>query len=465
MFRVDFSLASTTDITLQTWSFGGGTNARGQVISAGGFALVISLFDSSGNLLALDDGGVAPGACGPRKIDPATGFCLDAYFNGVLPAGVYTAVLTEWDNTPNGPTLGDGFVEQGNGNFTGGPFLLNAGQGFQRTGDWALDVPGLAPLTSVPEPSLMPLLPFLFPILGFAVRCKRGTGGFGAELGKATATGNVTVKYANCHYLREKTIKATLLSAILVIPCAGWAATLQVTDDTYLSQTYPLLNFGNSLGDWNVGGGNSALIRVNLASLPSNIIGVNVQKATLTVFVNKVFTWGALDLAPNVYPRGRKRTRNMAPLSWARRLLATAPVEVPPSATYVTFDITHARTGDVVNGPATNYGVAITAAATQSDTVLALDSKEATATGHAAFVDVVLGSVGPTGATGPAGPEGAKGAAGPDGLPGPAGPPGIRWRGDWNTTTTYSAPMMPYTTAAVPGSFPIHVRWGKILAE
>src|SRR5262245_27566926 len=79
MFSVDFTLAGAADITLRTWSFAGGTNAAGDVIPAGGFAPVLSLFDSSGNLLAFDDGGVAPSACGARNIDPATGFCLDAY--------------------------------------------------------------------------------------------------------------------------------------------------------------------------------------------------------------------------------------------------------------------------------------------------------------------------------------------------------------------------------------------------
>jgi hypothetical protein len=113
---------------------------------------VISLFDSSGNLLVFDDGGVAPSGCGLRNVDPATGFCLDAYINLVLQAGTYTAVLTEFDNTPNGPTLEDGFVEQGGGNFTGGPFLLNAGSGFQRTGNWDLDI------SSTPEPQPTELL-------------------------------------------------------------------------------------------------------------------------------------------------------------------------------------------------------------------------------------------------------------------------------------------------------------------
>jgi hypothetical protein len=141
MFTTSFTLAAPSAIVVRTLSF-----------ANGGFAPVVSLFDSTGNLVTFDDGGVAPGGCGARDTDAATGFCLDAYISGIFAADTYTVILTEWDNTPNGPTLADGFTEQGNGNFTGGPFLLNAGPGFQRTGNWTLKIPGTAATT--PEPSL-----------------------------------------------------------------------------------------------------------------------------------------------------------------------------------------------------------------------------------------------------------------------------------------------------------------------
>jgi len=145
MFTASFSLAAPASIAVDTTSF-----------ATGGFAPVVSLFDSTGNLLVFDDGGVAPSGCGLRSIDPVTGFCLDAYISGFFPSGSYMVVLTEWDSTPNGPTLSDGFFEQGNGNFTGGPFLLNAGSSYQRTGDWTLTIPGTA--IGVPEPSYAMLI-------------------------------------------------------------------------------------------------------------------------------------------------------------------------------------------------------------------------------------------------------------------------------------------------------------------
>ena len=38
-------------LTLQTWGFGGGTNAAGTVIPSGGFDPFVGVFDSSGNLI------------------------------------------------------------------------------------------------------------------------------------------------------------------------------------------------------------------------------------------------------------------------------------------------------------------------------------------------------------------------------------------------------------------------------
>jgi hypothetical protein len=156
IFSITFSLTAPSDITFRTWSFAGGIDSAGQRVTPGGFAPVISVFDSSGNLLTFDAGGVAPSGCGLRNVDPVTGFCLDAYINLILNAGTYTAVLTQWDSTPNGPTLADGFVEQGAGNFTGGPFLLNAGPSFQRTGNWDLDIS--SPNVETPEPQPTELL-------------------------------------------------------------------------------------------------------------------------------------------------------------------------------------------------------------------------------------------------------------------------------------------------------------------
>ena len=163
----NFSIASPGTVTIQSWGFAGGTNAAGTVIPAGGFATDLSLFDSSGNLITFDSGGVAPGGCSPRNIDPATNFCLDAYINTFLADGQYIVALTEDNNLPFGPTLSDGFLQQGQGNFTGpavgqpdGSFLLITAD--QRTSNWAVDI---SPVDTAEIPSAVPEPALIFPMI------------------------------------------------------------------------------------------------------------------------------------------------------------------------------------------------------------------------------------------------------------------------------------------------------------
>jgi hypothetical protein len=68
-------------------------------------------------------------------------------------AGSYQVVVTEQDNTPNGPTLADGFALDGAGNFTGGPFIDDGGN--QRTSffDFTVGQVNSAQSADVPEPS------------------------------------------------------------------------------------------------------------------------------------------------------------------------------------------------------------------------------------------------------------------------------------------------------------------------
>jgi len=150
-----FTLSAPGAVTLRTFSYGGGTNAAGTTIPSGGFDPTISVFDSTGRLIAYNrDGG-----CGNVAADAATSFCWDSFLQVSLPAGTYTAVLTQSENLPNGPTLADSFVydpsrcvaalvcpTDAHGNFTAAPG--NAAPGFwdffpnQRTSSYALDIVG-----------------------------------------------------------------------------------------------------------------------------------------------------------------------------------------------------------------------------------------------------------------------------------------------------------------------------------
>jgi hypothetical protein len=134
-----FTLTSADTINIQTWSFGGGTNAAGHLISAGGFDPLVALFsglppsaeiyvDSSANpFVDADNLSNAPyspvGNCPPAgfvTIGAGTGasICGDDFMQMVnLAAGVYTLVLTDANNQPNAiydnGSLAEGFSDTG----------------------------------------------------------------------------------------------------------------------------------------------------------------------------------------------------------------------------------------------------------------------------------------------------------------------------------------------------------------
>src|SRR3990167_4915337 len=155
-----FDLLEPFTVGFQTFSFAGGTNGAGSLIAPGGFAPIVTLFDGSG--LELFAASPMTASCGTP--DPATGFCWDANFSLFLPAGSYLAILTEDDNSALGPTLADGFLHGGEGDFTGPMFLGAPGSfvlidGSQRDGHYALDI--TLPDTNhtpVPEPATLLLL-------------------------------------------------------------------------------------------------------------------------------------------------------------------------------------------------------------------------------------------------------------------------------------------------------------------
>src|SRR5215469_13839184 len=131
----------------------------------------------------------------------------------------------------------------------------------------------------------------------------------------------------------------------------------------------------------------------------------------MTIFANKVFVSGGVDVSQVTSQWFESTvTFNLAPTVTAP-FVSNAPVSA--SNSFVTIDITP-LVQQWLTGAAPNNGVEITPAVAQPSTLLSLDSKEATATSHAAILNVTLvlggGAAGPTGATGPAGPSGPIGA-------------------------------------------------------
>jgi hypothetical protein len=148
-----YSLTSDSNAIFATNSYGGGTS-NGMTVAPGGFVPVLSLFDSTGTIIA-SDGADATCSAG-MNADPGTGMCDDAYLSENLMAGSYTLAVTEFFNVPVGPNVSDGFLMQGQGNFTGdtcgasGPFYqTDVAPCVQRDGNFSVNI------SSTPEPSTL----------------------------------------------------------------------------------------------------------------------------------------------------------------------------------------------------------------------------------------------------------------------------------------------------------------------
>jgi len=160
LFATRLVLPGDALLTATTLGYGGGTGVAGQAIAAGGFVPVLSLFLEGFGLVETARG--SSNVCGPGagRADPVSGFCWDASFSRLLPAGIYTLVLSQDGNEPLGQSLGDGYSQAGQADYTGLAYLGQPGamfvqvDGTSRTGLWALDVQA----TNVPEPGTWLLL-------------------------------------------------------------------------------------------------------------------------------------------------------------------------------------------------------------------------------------------------------------------------------------------------------------------
>lgn len=153
---INFTANITSLVTLRSYSYAGGVQADGNVVSAGGFDPILALFDSTGNFIdENDDGDFVP-------VDPNTGEALDTELEILLAPGDYTVAIMQYVNFANGPTLGDGFAEQGNPFFTAGLGGCSNGQFCDisnvapynnRTNQWAFDVLNVNEVPAVPVPA------------------------------------------------------------------------------------------------------------------------------------------------------------------------------------------------------------------------------------------------------------------------------------------------------------------------
>jgi hypothetical protein len=139
----------------------------------GGFDPILALFDGAGNLLLQNDNGVGPPpfSC-DVSTDPNTGFAFDACLSLHLDPGDYTVALAQYDNFANGPTLADGFFEEGYPNFTYDYLGFNcSNQQFCGNLDENRSS-GYGLIVRVPEPASLALIGFGMAGVGFSRRRK-----------------------------------------------------------------------------------------------------------------------------------------------------------------------------------------------------------------------------------------------------------------------------------------------------
>jgi hypothetical protein len=163
-----YTLAEATNVIISTASYGGGM-VNESTVMPGGFVPVLSLFDSAGTVIGSDGGGATCHA--GMSADPGTGICDDAYLNKTLAAGNYTLAISEFFNVPVGPNLSDGFLMQGQGNFTGstcgttgGFYQTDIAPCVQRSNNFAIAA------TATPEPSTLGLGALSLILFGVARR-------------------------------------------------------------------------------------------------------------------------------------------------------------------------------------------------------------------------------------------------------------------------------------------------------
>jgi hypothetical protein len=185
---INLTLTTTGNVTLQTYGFGGGTNAAATLVPSGGFDAFVGLFSGTGPTALFINGtsdilsNYSPGCppAGTLTIGSVPAQCGDVNLQFTsLPAGTYTVLLTDGANVPNAvfesspAYLGDGFTD-----LTGGVFqtCYDANDCNNDTGHWALDI--TAPDGStIPEPAPLGMV-----VMGLAFAAGLGRAQFGKTL-------------------------------------------------------------------------------------------------------------------------------------------------------------------------------------------------------------------------------------------------------------------------------------------
>jgi Collagen triple helix repeat (20 copies) len=210
------------------------------------------------------------------------------------------------------------------------------------------------------------------------------------------------------------------IAALTLAPIAGFAQTLAPTQDAYFVPGNGS-NFGTATTVTVGSSGSVGLIQFDLTQLPAGLTAAQIQKATLTLFLDHVNAGGSIniDTVSAATPWGELTVTGNSGISPG--LAVNTSVMTNTADTFIALDATSAVQGWITT-PSSNNGFMIQA---NTGASVQFDSKENTSTSHPATLTLVLVSVGPSGATGSSGTNGINGATGVTGPTGPSGPMGV----------------------------------------
>ena len=176
VFQTTVKIGPGDDVVLQSFSFGGGRNASGTAVSAGGTAPEVAVFDTTGEIvtdgmgnpygtsIALGNYPTFMGCTLGEAAAPVIGGtpqCGDVTMTlDDLASGTYTIVLSDSLYIANA-IFDDGNLSEGFTDLTGGQFCnleINGVACPNTSGNYALDVTTITPAVATPEPTTLLLL-------------------------------------------------------------------------------------------------------------------------------------------------------------------------------------------------------------------------------------------------------------------------------------------------------------------
>jgi hypothetical protein len=216
-----------------------------------------------------------------------------------------------------------------------------------------------------------------------------------------------------------KNLTRFAIVALALAPIAGFAQTLAPSQDAYYVPGNGS-NFGTATTVTVGSSGSIGLIQFDLTQLPAGLTAAQIQKATLTLFLDHVNSGGSIniDTVSASTPWSELTVTGNSGISPG--IAVNTSVMTNTAGTFIGLDAT-AAVQSWITTPSSNNGFMIQA---NTGTSVQFDSKENTSTSHPATLTIVLVSNGPTGATGSSGTNGVNGATGATGPTGVAGSTG-----------------------------------------